>query len=79
MDNDLQVLPHVDLEHFVHATQGLLDREFAKVVDQPLRDQSQSAFSFMVYGVATHLWVEEVGVHDDTLDVGTVFVVLKSL
>lgn len=37
LDDDLQVLPNVDLEHLVEALERLLDREGAKVLDEPVR------------------------------------------
>ena len=36
LDDDLQVLSNVDTEHLVHAAHGLLCRQTAEVVDQPL-------------------------------------------
>lgn len=36
MNDDLEVLTDVDLEHFVETFESLFDRELTKVVDEPL-------------------------------------------
>ncbi|KAI3480029.1 hypothetical protein L1887_57805 [Cichorium endivia] len=58
LDDHLEVLADVDLEHLAQALERLFHGELAKVGDEPV-------------------WLEEVGVYDDALDVCVVLVVLE--